>query len=165
MEYTSDDRNPNKYVYIYIYIHTHIPIYTYAYIYIYAHVYICVYIYIYIHTYIYIYMGYIHIYIYIHIIYIYIYGTHPTIATPPSVTWKPSFSAPHRAVIHPVRIARIPYPRFVPRVGLPRNLFLIGSLTAALRFSKGWVRKDANLGLRTGCTHTPAQKSYTDFIL
>ena len=43
-------------------------------------------------------------------------------------------------------------PRFVPRVGLPRNLFLTGSLTAALRFSKGWVRKDANLGLRTGCT-------------
>ena len=29
---------------------------------------------------------------------------------------------------------------------------LIGSLTAELRFSKGWVRKDANLGLRTGCT-------------
>ena len=28
--------------------------------------------------------------------------------------------------------------------------FLIGSLTAALRFSKGRVRKDANLGLRTG---------------
>ena len=29
---------------------------------------------------------------------------------------------------------------------------LIGSFTAALRFSKGWVRKDTNLGLRTGCT-------------
>ena len=45
-------------------------------------------------------------------------------------------------------------PRFVPRVGLPRNRFLIGNLTAALRFSKGWVRKDANLGLRTGCKGT-----------
>ena len=30
--------------------------------------------------------------------------------------------------------------------------FLTGSLTAALRFSKGWVRKDTNLGLRTGCS-------------
>ena len=48
--------------------------------------------------------------------------------------------------LHLVRIARIHYPRFVPRVGLPRNLCLIGSLTAALRLSKGWVRKDANLG-------------------
>ena len=39
-----------------------------------------------------------------------------------------------------------------PRVGLPRNLFLIGSLTAGLRFSKGWVRKDLNLVMRIGCT-------------
>ena len=52
----------------------------------------------------------------------------------------------------PVRITRFHVPRFVPRVGLPRNLFLTGSLTAALGFSKGWVRKDANLGLRTECT-------------
>ena len=29
---------------------------------------------------------------------------------------------------------------------------MIGSLTAALRLSKDWVRKDANLGLRTGCS-------------
>ena len=57
-----------------------------------------------------------------------------------------------RLPLHPGRIARIHNPRFVPRVGLPRNLFLIGSLTAALRFSKGWVRRDANLGLRIGCT-------------
>ena len=54
--------------------------------------------------------------------------------------------------LRPIRIARIRCPRFVPRVGLPRNLCSIGSLTAALRFSKGWVQKDANLGLRTGCT-------------
>ena len=32
-----------------------------------------------------------------------------------------------------------------------KKLRLIGSLTAALKCSKGWVRKDANLGLRTGC--------------
>ena len=53
--------------------------------------------------------------------------------------------------VDPVRIARIHVTRLSPRVGLPRNLFLIGSLSAALRFSKGWVRKDPNLGLRTGC--------------
>ena len=58
--------------------------------------------------------------------------------------------------IHPVRIARKHYPRVVPRVGLPRNCLLIGSLTAALRCSKGWVRKDANLGLRTGGDHNSA---------
>ena len=29
--------------------------------------------------------------------------------------------------------------------------FLIGSLTAALRFSKGWVRKDLNLVMGIGC--------------
>ena len=30
--------------------------------------------------------------------------------------------------------------------------FVIGSLTAALRFSKGWVRKDLNLVMGIGCT-------------
>ena len=35
-----------------------------------------------------------------------------------------------------------------------QKLFLIGSLRAALRFSKGWVRKDANLGSRTGCNYS-----------
>ena len=34
---------------------------------------------------------------------------------------------------------------------MPRTIYLVGNLTAALRFFKGWVRKDANLGLRTGC--------------
>ena len=53
--------------------------------------------------------------------------------------------------VHPVRIARFHVTRLLPRVGLPRNLLLIGNLTAALRLSKGWVRKDPNLGLRTGC--------------
>ena len=42
--------------------------------------------------------------------------------------------------------------KICPRVGLPRNLLLIGSLTAALRFSKGWVRKDLNLVMGIGCT-------------
>ena len=31
--------------------------------------------------------------------------------------------------VHSVRIARIRCPRFVPRVGLPRHLFLIGNNT------------------------------------
>ena len=56
------------------------------------------------------------------------------------------------------------YTHIYAYIYLPRKLFLIGSLTAALRFSKGWVRKDANLGLRIyigiayttiGCIHTP----------
>ena len=38
--------------------------------------------------------------------------------------------------------------------------FLIGSLTAALRFSKGWARKDANLGLRTGCTALESAREF-----
>ena len=37
-----------------------------------------------------------------------------------------------------------------------QKAFFIGSLTAALRFSKGWIRKDTNLGLRTGCITWPA---------
>ena len=50
--------------------------------------------------------------------------------------------------LHPVRIARIHYPRFVPRVGLG---FKEIRTLSALRVSKGWVRKDPNIGLRTGC--------------
>ena len=57
------------------------------------------------------------------------------------------------AGIHPIPIARIPYPIFVPRVGLPRNLFLIGN---GARFAKGWVRKDPNLGWEIGCTPVSA---------
>ena len=74
-------------------------------------------------------------------VYIYIYIVRPSGPNPWTVL----------ARIHPVRIARFHVPRFSPRVGLPRDLFLIGSLTAALRFSKGWVRKDLNLRMRTGC--------------
>ena len=54
-------------------------------------------------------------------------------------------------VLHSVRIARTHYPRFSPRVGLPRKIYMKGNLTAALRFSKGWVRKDDNLRTRIGC--------------
>ena len=92
------------------------------------YIHICIYIYIHVCLYTCIYT-YTYIYIYTSLslsIYIYIY-THMYMCTIFHVT------------------------RFSPRVGLPRNLFLIGSLTAALRLSKGWVRKDPNLGLRTGC--------------
>ena len=34
---------------------------------------------------------------------------------------------------------------------LAQKPLLIGSLTAALRFSKGWVRKDPNLVMGIGC--------------
>ena len=50
--------------------------------------------------------------------------------------------------LHPVRIARIHYPRFAPRVGLGSKEI---RTLSALRISKGWVRKDPNLGWRTGC--------------
>ena len=54
--------------------------------------------------------------------------------------------------VHPNPITIFSLTRLVPRVGLPRNLFLISSLTAALRCSKGWVRKDLNLVMGIGCT-------------
>ena len=37
-------------------------------------------------------------------------------------------------------------------MGCPETFLLIGRLTVALRFSKGWVRTDANLGFRTPAT-------------
>ena len=99
--------------------------------------YICIYIYIYhytcIHINIYIYI-YTYTYTYIHI------HTHA----------QHAHTSTH---LHPVRIARIRLPRVVPRVGLPRNLFLIGSLTAALRFSKGWVRQTRILDCELGVCH------------
>ena len=52
-----------------------------------------------------------------------------------------------RACVHPVRIARIHYPRFVPTVG---SGFKEIRTLSALIISKGRVRKDPNLGLRTG---------------
>ena len=52
----------------------------------------------------------------------------------------------------PIPITIFSLTRFLPRVGLPRNLFLIGSLTAALRLSKGWVRKYLNLVMGIGCS-------------
>ena len=51
-------------------------------------------------------------------------------------------------LLHPVRIARIHYPRSAPRAGL--GFKEIRTLSARL-ISKGRVRKDPNLGLRTGC--------------
>ena len=126
----------------------------YVYVYIYIYIYICIYIYIHLYIYIqrererFIYL-FILICIFIQIcIYIYIYVWVSVLAR----------CSPHRALarlsparVRPIRIPRIRLPRFVPRVGLPRKPLLIGNLTAALRLFKGWVRKDANVGLRTGC--------------
>ena len=56
--------------------------------------------------------------------------------------------------LDPVPIAIFSLAILFTRVGLPGNLFLTGSLTAALRFSKGWVRKDLNLVMEIGCTRS-----------
>ena len=64
--------------------------------------------------------------------------------------------------IHPVRIARIHYPRFVPRVG---SGFKEIRRLSALRISKGWVREDPNLGLRTGCRATGPVWNWTNCLL
>ena len=54
-------------------------------------------------------------------------------------------SPPTRPTIHPVRIARTHYPRFVPRVGLR---FKEMRTLSALGLSKGWARKYLNLRMR-----------------
>ena len=56
-----------------------------------------------------------------------------------------------KPTLHPVLITIFSLTILFPRVGLPRNLCLIGSLTAAPRFSKGWVRKDQNIAMGIGC--------------
>ena len=55
-------------------------------------------------------------------------------------------------MVHPVPVTIFLLTQLFPRLGLPRSLFLIGRLTAALRFSKGWIRKDLNLVMGIGCT-------------
>ena len=52
--------------------------------------------------------------------------------------------------LRPVPIATFSLGRHFPGVGLPRSLLLVGSLTAAPRFSKGWIRKDLNLVMGIG---------------
>ena len=70
---------------------------------------------------------------------------------PPAASDADRLSLQSPIRIHPVPITRFSPTRFVPRVGLPRNLFLIGSSTAALRCSAGWVRKDLNLVMGIRC--------------
>ena len=52
-------------------------------------------------------------------------------------------------MLHPVSITRFPLSRFSQGAGLLRNPFFTLS---TLRFSRGWVRKDGNLVMETGCT-------------
>ena len=54
-------------------------------------------------------------------------------------------------MLHPVSITRFPLTRFSPGAGLLRNPFVTLS---TLRFSRGWVRKDGNLLMETGCITT-----------
>ena len=128
------------YIYIYIYICVYIYIYKLYHTYIYIYIYTYKYMYIYIYIYIYIYYRYVlsqTIYIYIYI-YIYLYKW----------TWRPARG--HGGPVHPIRIARIHVTRFSPRVGLPRQIYLIGNLTAALRLSKGWSEKTRILDCELG---------------
>ena len=128
----------------------------------------CVYIYIYMRVCVYTYI-YIYIYTYIHSLYYtcYIYATYVyimhTIHRSAAAARRAEAvghrrRGPHGALhsakggVHAVLITRLSLTRFVPRVGLPRNLFVIGSLTAALRFSKGGVRTDLNLVMGIGCS-------------
>ena len=88
---------------------------------------------------------YIYIYIYIHI---------PVISSCENCNWRLALDGElrhQRLLIHPVPITIFSLTRLFPRVGLPRNLLLICGLTAALRFSKGWVQKDLNLVMGIGC--------------
>ena len=55
-------------------------------------------------------------------------------------------------VIHPVSITRFPLSRFSPGAGCSGiHLFTLSTL----RFSRGWVRKDGNLLMETGCAPSP----------
>ena len=50
--------------------------------------------------------------------------------------------------LHPVSITRFPLRRSSPGAGLLRYVFVHWQ---RLRFSRGWVRKDGNLLMETGC--------------
>ena len=111
-----------------------------------------IYIYIYTHVHIYIY---IYIYIIIVVIITIITGTprrellhifRPCAAPPGS----PPPVAASGSCIHPVSITRFPLSRFSPGAGLLRNTFFTLSM---LNSSRGWVRKDGNLVMETGCMY------------
>ena len=112
--------------------------------------YVCVHIYIYIYIYVIMVTLYIYIYTQTCLIMIMVCFLYVRVNSHSDTMYFCCycFPVPKAAALHPVRIARIRCPRFVPRVGLPRNLCLIGCLMAALRFSKGWVRiLDCELGV------------------
>ena len=96
------------------------------------YIYIYIYIYTHIHTYIYIY-----IYLVLHgsVLIIFFCGVHRRDSRGPA--------------LHPVSITRFPLSRFSPGAGLLRNPFFTLS---TLRLSRGWVRKDGNLVMETGCS-------------
>ena len=168
------------YIYIYIYIHTCVYIYIYTHTHVQLCIslslvmYMCTYLSLSLYIYIYIFTCSMYVYIYIYT-YIYINGQQASGRFSRRLE-EPRRGLPHYALraavaelrvifeirgagsrngqnqarVHPVPITRFSLKIFCPRVGLPRNLCLIGSLTAALRFSKGWVRKDLNIILGIG---------------
>ena len=102
---------------------------------------------LYINIYMYIYM-YLYTYIHIHI-YIYIYIC---IYLDLSVCiWVHAFQSLPEPVT-PSSHSKNSLSKICSKGWVAQKPFLIGNLTAALRLSEGWVRKDPNLGLRTGCS-------------
>ena len=152
------------YVYTYIYIHTHyVYVYIYIYIYIYmhtrVHIHIHIYIYMYTHTY-----THTHTYVYIYI-YTRIHGQTLIAAVSLLSSARPlnRFARSLAQLCNATHVASgtrantpnsnhniFPHKTF-SRVWVAQKPFLIGSLTAALRCSKGWVRKDLNLVMGIGC--------------
>ena len=63
------------------------------------------------------------------------------------------------SALHPVSITRFPLSRFSPGAGLLRIHFFTLS---TLRFSRGWVRKDGNLVMETGCNGVAAIRMLFD---
>ena len=61
---------------------------------------------------------------------------------------------PAKETIPPIRITQMSWTGFLPRVGWPGHLLLIGNavncVLCALRLSKGWARQDVHLVVQTG---------------
>ena len=121
-----------------------------AYIYIYIYIYIiCIYIYIYTYIHTYIRIIYIYIYIYIH--------TCLGEQKPRQGRERGAMGSKNPPCI---RITRIHLTIFSPRVGLPRQIYVIGTWAGALRLSKIFQglgpKKNGNLIMRFGCIRTLA---------
>ena len=64
--------------------------------------------------------------------------------------------------LHPVSITRFPLRGFSPGAGLLRNPCCTPS---RLRFSRGWVRKDGNIVMETGCNNNNNDNTNNNIII